>query len=66
VKIIFDIEQMKPACVLLQAAMGGDIAVANAFNSDHWLINPTPGMKCFAVTPEQLQILVQKVKDRHG
>lgn len=65
-KIAFDIDKMKPACVLLQAAMGGDPEAANAFNSKHWLIAPTEGMKVYPVTDEQLRALVAKVEAKHG
>ena len=59
--IVYDIELRRPACVLLQAAMGGD---TNAFNrhfggySECWLIAPTPDMRRFIATEEELEMLV--------
>jgi len=60
-KIVFDIELMRPACVLIQAAMGGDPVTASAFPSETWLLVPTPGMTLYEVTPVQLRALVAKV-----
>lgn len=52
--IVFDIEQMRPACVILQALLGGDgEALKEFFGTEGWLVNPTPDMKRYEATPEQ-------------
>jgi hypothetical protein len=65
--IVFDAKLMRPACVLLQAAFGADnFNVANLFDAKLWLVAPTPDMKRFEVTKEQLQLLVKKVEEYHA
>lgn len=61
-KIAFDIKTMKPGCALIQAAMGGTPGIANHFSADDWEIAPTPGMRVYEVTPEQLTQLIKRVK----
>ena len=41
---VVDLKLRRPACVLLQAVMGGDIRVAHMFPAEHWLLAPTPDM----------------------
>lgn len=56
--IVFDPVLKRPGCVLLQAVMGGTIPeFMELFDSYNWLTSPTPDMKCYPVTEEQLQIL---------
>lgn len=62
-KIAFDIKQMKPGCALLQAAMGCDSHISNYFDSKHWLLAPTDDLCVYEITKEQLEALVEKVKD---
>lgn len=57
-RIVFDTELRRPACVLIQAAMGGDTGIANRFPSETWLIYPTPAMAVFPVTDEQIPKLI--------
>ena len=64
-KIAFDIKRMRPGCVLLAAALGADPEAAHPFNSKHWLLEPTPDMKVYNITSEQLKELVEKVEDTH-
>lgn len=61
-KIVFDIGLMRPACVLVQAALGGDPEVAHRFPLNSWLLAPTDGMKVYELTEEQIPILVGKVQ----
>lgn len=64
--IVFDAKLMRPACVLLQAAMGGSIEAAHRFPSELWLTAPTPDMKRYRVeSKEQLDQLVQKTVRAH-
>lgn len=60
-KIAFDIEQMRPGCVLLQAALGCNSFLAHKFPTESWLLFPTPGLKVYEITEEQLPMLVSKV-----
>lgn len=64
-KIAFDVEEMKPGCVLIQAALGCDPNVADAFDPDDWIVDRIAGMKVYEVTEGQLVELVAKVKERH-
>ena len=66
VKIAFDIDEMKVGCVLLQATYGCDPMLAERFNTDHWLLAPTPGLKVRPITEKQLDQLVTMVEARHG
>lgn len=59
--IIFDVDEFRPACVILQAAMGGDMSAARKFPSESWLLTPTPGMRKVKVD-EDLPLLVEAVK----
>lgn len=60
--VVMDMKQRRPACVLLQAAMGGDPAVVRElFYSEKWLISPTPDMKRIAGTMEQWRGMAKEV-----
>ncbi len=56
-KIAYDCTLRRPACPLLQAALGCD-RLAGHFDSEHWLTEPTPNMQVYQVTVEQLRELV--------
>ncbi len=63
--IVFDAVLKRPACVLLQACMGGNNhVVAELFDPKTWLIAPTPDMKLYRVSQEELGMLAQMVN--HG
>jgi hypothetical protein len=53
--IVYDTDLRRPACVLLQAAMGGDLTAFRRFfgSSSDWLVAPTPGMKRIRGTAEE-------------
>lgn len=55
ITFIYDTDLRRPACVLLQAAMGGTIGTEfhAIFGSANWLLAPTPGMKKLQATKEQ-------------
>lgn len=57
-RIAYDGMLRRPGCVLLQAAMGGDVAAAELFPVETWLLAPTPDMAVYTVTREQLTKLV--------
>ena len=58
-KIFYDCELRRPACVLIQAALGGDAVAAQAFDPAHWLLAPTPGMRLYEVDEGRLAKLVR-------
>jgi len=63
-KIVFSPKEMKPGCVLLQAALGGTVPnprFGMLFPVETWLLAPVPDMAAYSVTEEQLLILSQKV-----
>jgi len=64
-RIAFDIEQMKPGCVLLQAVLASS-CMAHCFESRLWLTTPTPNMRVYSITREELVLLVQKVHTVHA
>lgn len=58
--IVYDAALKRPGCVLLQAAMGGDVPnFTKLFAAETWLTAPTPGMRAYPVTAEQLSQLVR-------
>jgi hypothetical protein len=64
-KVAYDVSLMRPACVLVAAAMGADPAAANEFDTVHWLLAPTPGMCVYDTTPDQLSKLVRMTAEKH-
>ena len=61
-KVAFDIKLMRPACALLAAGLGASVEAANRFNTDDWLLSPTPDMGIYETTEAQFEILVNKVR----
>lgn len=57
--LVYDMNLKRPACALLQAAYGGSPGVAGKFPAEHWLIAPTPGMKAYRLSDEELAQVVQ-------
>jgi hypothetical protein len=59
--IAYDCVLKRPGCVLLQAVYGATIDRFDMqkFPSESWLINPTPDLKVYPLTPEILQQLVR-------
>jgi hypothetical protein len=54
IALVVDVKLRRPACVLLQACMGGDNHfVSGTFQAKHWLIAPTPDMHLVKGTREQ-------------
>jgi hypothetical protein len=64
-KIAYDCTLKQPGCVLLQAAMGADVALAHRFNPDHWLLAPTPDLKVYEVTDQQMEQLLVITEAAH-
>lgn len=63
-KVAFDIDLMRPGCALLQAGLDCGTAIAHHFPPESWLLAPTPGLRVYELTEEQLPKLVKKVLDR--
>ena len=62
-KIAFDIQQMRPGCVLIQAILGDSPGVLRASPAACWVQASTPGMALYEITAEQLAILVNKTNE---
>ena len=61
IPLLYDTELRRPACVLLQAAVGGDTGLVNRlWRSDVWLVAPTPGMRALLATREQWEALAEQ------
>jgi hypothetical protein len=63
--IVFDVEEMRPACPLLQATMGGIPSAAHHFDNSTWLLAPTKGMKRYKIGQRELELLRDKVEAHH-
>jgi hypothetical protein len=66
--LVYDFNLKAPACVLLQAAMGGDSnsKAFNNFDSRHWLVAPTPGMRKVSGTDEQWKMAAEITAKKWG
>jgi len=58
-KIAYDCELKRPACALVAAGMGADSLAAQEFDPQDWLLSPTPAMKVYECSPDQLAKLVE-------
>jgi hypothetical protein len=58
-RLVYDIKLKRPGCVLLQAALGGDPGVANNFPTEHWLLAPSPDMKTYVLSDQELAQVIQ-------
>ncbi len=63
--VAYDIKQMKPGCAIIQVGMGATPGIAEKFDSRHWEVRPTPDMKVYSTTPEQLAKLIQMTESAH-
>jgi hypothetical protein len=57
--LVYDMKLKRPGCVLLQAVLGGSAGVANQFPATHWLLAPTPDMKTYKISDEELKQVIQ-------
>ena len=64
--VAYDIMQMRPACAILAAAMGASTTAANAFPTESWLLFPTPDLKVYEISAEQLIPLVEIALTKNG
>lgn len=63
-KVVIDVKQRRPGCVLLQAALGGDSGIVSTFPADSWLLAPTDDMRLIEGTPEQWASFTRELKKR--
>lgn len=56
-RVLYDMKLRRPACVLLQAMAGGTLDGWNLQLLGDWLVAPTPDMKIYTLTDEQLESL---------
>ena len=57
--IAYDTTRRRPGCVNVAAALGADTDLPQLFPDDWWLTYPTPEMKVFPVTDEQVAALLK-------
>ena len=57
--LVYDVKLKRPGCVLLQAALGGSPGVANEFPTEHWLLAPTPDLKPYSLSIQELKDVIQ-------
>ncbi len=63
--LVIDTKQRRPACVLLQAAMGGDSSiVSELLTVDSWLLAPNKDMYLVTGTKEQWRQFGESLKKR--
>jgi hypothetical protein len=61
-RALIDPVRKQVACVIIQAAYGGDRSVVHEF--DDWLVAPTPDMKWFTGTIEEWRQLAKAWRKR--
>jgi hypothetical protein len=57
--LVYDLKLRRPGCALLQAALGGSGGIAGQFPTEHWLLAPTPDMKSYNISDEQLRQVIK-------
>jgi len=65
-RIAFDIKLMRPGCVLLQAVLRCNSQLAHRFPTKSWLLTPTPDLRVYEASDEQIEHLVEMVEKQHG
>jgi hypothetical protein len=66
VKLLVDLKLKKVGCVLLQAAHQTDYQEVNfgsLFDTSDWFIHPTPDMKVYLMTIEQINEFAKRLKE---
>jgi hypothetical protein len=64
-KILYDIHLMKVGCALLQAIHHCPNTIVHLFPPNTWFLAPTPDMKVYTITEEQLNQLVKMTEREH-
>lgn len=60
--LAYDLVLMRPACVLVAQMKGADTKVPHLFPVDSWLLSPTPDLKLYETSPEQLIKVIEKTE----
>jgi hypothetical protein len=63
-KIAYDCKLDRPGCAIVQAGFDATPGIANDFLAEEWLLHPTPDMRLYEVTYEQLRVLIKRVNAR--
>lgn len=61
-KVAYDLKLMRPGCIIVAAGMGADSIPCAAFDTEDWLLAPTPDMKVYDTTEGQLKQLVEMTR----
>lgn len=65
-RIAYSIERKQPGCVLLQAALGCDPAMAHPFHNTTWIVGDgVETLRVYEVTKEQLEKLIKITEAAH-
>ena len=62
-KVAYDMQLMRPACVNLAAAMGASTDAPKRFLSQYWVTAPTPDMKIYDTNEHQLLALIKLTRE---
>lgn len=62
----FNIKEMRPACVNLQAIYGGTPRLASEFWTKAWQLSPSDDIKLYPVTALMIDRLMVKCEEIHG
>lgn len=60
-RVAYDTVLDRPGCAIVQAGMGADPRSCELFDAKHWLTAPTPDMRVYEASPEQLRALAARV-----
>ena len=63
-RILFDRTLKRPGCVMLQVACGCGLQAALMFDSEDWLLTPTPDMRVYEVTEDEVVELAKMAAER--
>lgn len=61
-RVLVDLKQMKVGCVLIAAAYGADTELPKSLDTKHWITYPTPDLKIYEATAEQVDQLKRKLE----
>ena len=62
--LAYDATLRRPGCAAIQAWFGATPGVERDFPAESWLLGPTPDMRVWEVTDEQVEQLIQRAPRR--
>ena len=62
VKLLYDSQLLRPGCVLLAAVYGADRSIVSKFDSQDWLVAPTPNLRLYSVPLSEIPNIVAMTK----